>query len=219
MPWTEVARAVLPGGDVLTLRRNGADFEIRFNLYELMSSRNPVSERAMAAAACAHLDRSGARVLIGGLGMGYTVRAVLDAIGPGARVTVAELVPEVIAWNRGALAHLACRPLDDPRVTVVNEDVARVIRPCGFDAILMDVDNGPQAVLFPANRFLYEADGVRLIVSGLRPGGVFVLWAADPSPGFERAVAAAGYACERRDITVPGETGVKHTIYLVQRGA
>jgi len=218
MVWEELAHAFLPDGDRLTLRRCGGEFEIRFNLVELMSSRGPVSEQAMAKLACRRIGRD-AHVLIGGLGMGYTVRAVLDAIGPGARVTVAELVPEVIAWNRGALAHLACRPLDDPRVTVVNEDVARVIRPCGFDAILMDVDNGPQAVLFPANRFLYEADGVRLIVSGLRPGGVFVLWAADPSPGFERAVAAAGYACERRDITVPGETGVKHTIYLVQRGA
>jgi len=220
MVWEELARAILPGGDVLTLRRRGGDFEIRCNLLELMSSRNPASERTMARLACARVARETAHVLIGGLGMGYTVRAVLGEIGPEGRITVAELVPQVVAWNRGPLAALAARPLEDRRVTVHQGDVARLIRanPGAFDAILIDVDNGPGAVLFEANRFLYSADGVKLIASGLAPGGVFALWAADPSPDFERAIAAGGFKSERVDIDVRGKNGPQHSIYVVQAG-
>jgi len=215
--WQELAQARLPGGDVLTLRSNGADFEIRCNLFELMSSRNPVSERALAEAACARLGTK-AQILIGGLGMGYTVRAVLDRLGPEARITVAELVPEVIAWNRGPLAHLAVYPLDDARVTVCNADVAEVIRanPRGFDAVLMDVDNGPEAVLFPANRVLYTAEGVALTLTALRPDGVLALWSADASPDFEQAVETGGFRLERRDVDVPDKSGLAHTLYLVR---
>jgi spermidine synthase len=215
--WRELAQALLPGGDVLTLRSNGSDFEIRCNLFELMSSKNPVSERALAEAACARTGAK-ARVLIGGLGMGYTVRAVLDRVGAAARITVAELVPEVIAWNRGPLAHLAGHPLDDARVTVCNADVAAVIRanPHGFDAVLMDVDNGPEAVLFAANRVLYTAEGVALILTALRPGGVLALWSADASPDFEQAVWAGGFRLERRDVDVPDKGGLAHTLYLVR---
>jgi spermidine synthase len=211
--WQDLAFAQLPGGDVLTLRGNGSDFEIRCNLFELMSSKNPVSERALAKAACKRTG-SAAHILIGGLGLGYTVRAVLDQVGPDARITVAELVPEVIQWNRGPLAPLANRPLDDARVTVANDDVANLIRssPRSFDAILMDVDNGPGTVLFPANRFLYTAEGVALVFKALRPGGVLGVWAADPSPDFERA--ACGLSCERLDVAVPA--GPMHTIYLVR---
>jgi spermidine synthase len=212
MAWLELAQARLPNGDVLTLRRCGADFEIRCNLFELMSSRNPVSETALAQLTCA----GAARVLIGGLGMGYTLRAVLDQLDPNAAVTVAELVPEVIAWNRGPLAVLAGHPLDDRRVTVCEGDIAEVIRanPGTFDVILMDVDNGPEAVLFPANQVLYEAEGVELILSALRPGGVLGLWAADRSANFERVIA--GFPSERVDIGVLGNDGPAHTIYLVR---
>ncbi len=217
MIWEEVARAILPEGDVLTLRRRGDEFEIRFNLFELMASRNSVSERAMAEIACARVDRAAARVLIGGLGMGYTVRAVLDQLGEDARVTVAELVPEVIAWNRGPLAGLAAHPLDDPRVTVCNDDVANVIRSHSgaFDIILMDVDNGPDAVLFAPNQFLYAEEGVKLILSGLRPGGVLAVWAADRSPAFERVLETGGFRPERMEVEVREKNGPAHTIYLV----
>jgi spermidine synthase len=213
--WQELARARMPGGDVLTLRRRGDAFEIRFNLLELMSSRNAVSETALARIAGGRIERDTAHVLIGGLGMGYTLRSVLNEVGPGARVTVAELVPEVIAWNRGPLAGLAGRPLDDPRVVLHAGDVTDAIRanPDTFDAILMDVDNGPEAVFVESNHFLYSADGVRLILSGLKGGGVLAVWSADPSPGFERVLAASRF--ERVDVAIRGEDGPRHTIYLV----
>ena len=216
MPWTELDTANLPNGEVMTLRRNGADFEIRVGLYELMSSKNPVSERAMANLATARLDRPASRVLIGGLGMGYTVRAILDETGPAARITVAELVPQVIAWNRGPLADLAARPLDDPRVEVALGDVADIIRchPGHFDIILMDVDNGPEAVMFDGNRSLYGEDGLSLILTGLTPGGVLALWAADASLAFECTVAAGGFDVERTGVAVSGH--VAHTVYLVR---
>jgi spermidine synthase len=214
MPWTELDTARLPNGEVMTLRQSGADFEIRVGLYELMSSKNPGSERAMAKLATARLGRSAGRVLIGGLGMGYTVRAMLDESGPEARLTVAELVPQVIAWNRGPLAALAGHPLADPRVEVATGDVADIIRrhPGAFDIILMDVDNGPEAVMFDGNRPLYSADGLSRVMAGLTPGGVLALWAADPSPSFERA--AAGVRLDRTQVDV---TGIAHTIYLAAR--
>jgi len=218
MPWVELAQAPMPGGDVLTLRQRGGDFEIRLNLAELMSSRASVSERALAQVACARLERGAARVLIGGLGMGYTVRAVLDSVGRDARITVAELVPAVVEWNRGPLADLAGRPLDDGRVTVYCGDVGDAIRanPRGFDAILMDVDNGPDAVLFPSNEGLYSVDGVRLMVSALTPRGVLGLWSADRSANFERVLETGGFAVERVEVAVRGGDGPAHTIYLTR---
>jgi len=217
MVWVELARALLPGGDVLTLRQRGDDFEIRCNLAELMSSRASVSERAMAPIACGLIHRADARVLIGGLGMGYTLRAVLDEVGCDARITVAELVPEVIAWNRGPLADLAGQPLDDSRVTVYGGDVGDAIRenPHRFECVLMDVDNGPDAVLFPSNESLYSADGVRLILSALTPGGVLGVWSADRSAKFERVLETGGIPYERVDVNVR-EAGPAHTIYLTQ---
>ena len=218
MAWQEVARAQLPGGDVLTLRRHGADFEIRFNLLELMSSRNPVSERVLAQAVCSRIEAKAAHILIGGLGMGYTVRAVLDQGDADVHIMIAELVPEVIAWNRGPLAGLALRPLDDPRVTVRNEDVANVIRahPGTFDAILMDVDNGPEAALFPANRYLYTADGVTLILSGLKSGGVLGLWSSGRAPEFELILEGGGFRSEHEKVDVLDKGRLAHAIYLIQ---
>jgi len=216
MVWRNLAEAYLCSGETLTLRRSGDDFEIRLDLYQLMASGNSVSERALAEIVCARIVPLAARVLIGGLGMGFTLRAVLDGVGPAVRITVAELVPEVVAWNRTVLSHLAGRPLDDPRVTVAEQDVAAVIaaNPAAFDAILMDVDNGPDAVLFANNRFLYSVSGVALILSGLAPGGVVGLWAATPSPDFERVLAAGGFAHECMTIAVAD--GLTHTLYLVR---
>ncbi len=214
MPWTEIDSARLPDGDVMTLRRDGAAFEIRVGLYELMSSRNPVSERAMAELVVARLGRPVRTALIGGLGLGYTVRALLDA-APDANVTVAELVPEVVDWNRGPLADLAGRPLEDSRVSVFAGDVAEALRASRFDVILMDVDNGPEAVMFDGNRPLYAANGLARTLVALAPGGIACFWAADPSPGFEAVLAAAAVAWERHDIAV--ESRVGHTLYLVRQ--
>lgn len=217
MAWLELDRAEMPNGDVLTLRRRGGDYEIRVNLFELMSSKNPVSERAMAEAACARVNREAARVLIGGLGMGYTLRAVLDDVGAAASVTVAELVPAVVGWNRGLLAGLAGHPLDDPRVSVFAGDVAEAIaqNPGGFDAILMDVDNGPEAVLFDGNEGLYDAAGVRFLLSGLAANGVLGVWSANCSDPFEQALQTSGLAVDRLEVAVTPT--VRHAIYLVQR--
>lgn len=216
MPWTQIDTAQLPGGDVLTLRRDGADFEIRVGLYELMSSKNPVSERTMARLALARAARV-EQVLIGGLGMGYTVRAALDEAGPAAAVTVAELVPQVIAWNRGPLADLAGRPLEDPRVSVFEGDVAAALAAGPFDVILMDVDNGPEAVMFAPNTALYSAVGIARLMAGLSPGGVLAVWAADPSATFAHTVAAAGFNLEQAEIAVTGSVG--HVLYLVRHAA
>jgi spermidine synthase len=216
MVWCNLAEARLTSGETLTLRRSGDDFEIRLDLYQLMSSQNSVSERALAKIVCGRIVPQAARVLIGGLGMGFTARAVLDGTGAEARITIAELVPEVVSWNRAVLGHLAGRPLDDPRVTVAQQDVADVIaaNPAAFDAILMDVDNGPDAVLFATNRFLYSVNGVALILSGLRPGGVVGLWAATPSPAFEGVLVTGGFAHER--MTVAVADSLDHTLYLVR---
>ena len=213
----ELARVVLPGGDLLTLLKRGDDFEIRFNLLELMSSRNAVSEQALAQLACARLGGGAADILIGGLGMGYTLRSVLDHVGERARVTVAELIPEVVEWNRGPLAGLADRPLADPRVALHTGDVAAILRasPRRFDAVLMDVDNGPEAILFPSNQALYSREGVELVLSALKPGGVLGLWAADRSPAFEHVLKTACLPVERVEVSVGADgAGRTHTLYL-----
>jgi len=216
MVWQTLAETRLASGETLTLRRCGEDFEIRLDLYQLMASGNAISERALAEIICRRIAPQAPRVLIGGLGMGFTLRAVLDGVGPEARITVAELVPDVVAWNRAVLGHLADHPLDDPRVTVAQQDVADVIaaHPAAFDAILMDVDNGPGAVLFADNAALYAVDGVALMVSGLAPGGILGLWAATPSPDFEHVLATGGFTHERLTITVAD--GLEHTLYLVR---
>jgi spermidine synthase len=221
LAWVELARAVTPTGDVLALRRREAEFEIRFNGWELITSRNSVSETALAHVVCARIDCTAPRILIGGLGMGYTLRAVLDRVGGDARITVAELVPDVISWNLGPLAELANRPLEDDRVLVHGSDVGEIFAANrhGFDAVLMDVDNGPEAVLYSPNHAFYSMAGLACIVGSLRPGGLLGLWSADRSPAFERVVDASGLDAERVDIAIRGcRQDPTHTIYLVRAG-
>jgi spermidine synthase len=219
--WVELGRAAAPGGEELLLRRRGATFEIRIAGRELMSSRGFASEQEMARLACAAIvDRAAPRALIGGLGMGYTVRAALDALGPGAQVVVAELVPAVVAWNRGPLAPLAGNPLADPRVALREADAATVLRDPGgrFDAILLDVDNGPDWVTVEANAWLYSAEGLAAARAALAPGGVLAVWSADPSPEFLARLREAGFTA--RAVAVPArgaEGGPPHTIFLAER--
>lgn len=216
IPWETCARASAPDGGELTLHRRGRDYVIRVDGRELMSNRSD-SEEAMARIA---LDRLGARVapriLVGGLGMGFTARAALDALPADAELVIAELVPALVAWNRGVLAELAGRPLEDPRVRLEIADVARVIdrAPARFDAILLDVDNGPQALTRPANRALYSDAGLARARRALRPGGLLVVWSAARDPGFERRLRRGGEEVEI--VAVATRAGPTHSLAITR---
>ena len=217
--WEELAHAFTPGGDRLTLRRRNGVFEIRFNGWEVMSSRMSLSEAVLARMVSQDLPRTGARVLIGGLGMGYTLRAMLDRASPDARIIVSELVPAVVTWNRGPLASLAGRPLEDDRVEIQCSSVIDTLAVCehSLDAVLLDVDNGPEAVLYEPNRLLYAAQGVDLAKRALAPAGILGLWSADRSPDFEGTLNAAGMNWRRETVEIPaGSRGIEHTIYLAR---
>jgi len=196
IPWETLGRALVSPGSSseLVLYRRGGEYVIRVDGRELMSSRAHGSEEAMATLACRSLGPS-SRVLVGGLGLGYTVRAALDSLPADAELVVAEIAPAVVEWNRGPLAHLAGRPLDDPRVTVHGADVAALLRAGKrYDAILLDVDNGPAALTRKANQALYGDSGVATAKAALRPGGVFAVWSSDPDRRFTSRLRRAGFS-------------------------
>jgi len=212
--WHELARATTACGDELVLRERAGTFEIRCNGWDLMSNRAHYSEQWMAHTACKRLPTDAPRVLIGGLGMGFTLRAALDVLPAAAQVVVAELLPEIIVWNRGVLASLAHRPLDDLRLCLACADVADLLRPDSFDAIVLDVDNGPDAVMLRGNASLYAPEGVQQMQRALRPGGVLAVWSASPSIRFEQILRAAGLPWDRADIPACGrESDPLHSIY------
>ncbi|HSD22289.1 MAG TPA: hypothetical protein VLC54_19725, partial [Anaeromyxobacter sp.] len=197
IPWETVDRARAPDGAELVLARRGDEWAVRAAGHVLMTSRAHGSEEALAAKA---LARAAAPrdVLVGGLGLGFTLRAALDRLPPGARVIVAELVPALVAWNRGLVAHLAGRPLDDPRVRVAPGDVLeRIAGSAGaFDAILLDVDNGPAALAHPANDRLYGEAGVRACHTALRRRGVLAVWSAGQDARYLARLERAGFTAE-----------------------
>jgi len=211
--WIELARARSQSGEKLVLREQAGTIELRCDGRELMSNRAHYSEQAMGPYALA--DRRWREVLIGGLGFGYTLRAALDCLPAQARVTVAELMPEVIAWNRGVLARLAGHPLSDPRVRVICCDVVDALRPEAFDAVLLDTDNGPDSVMIRSNVRLYLADGLRAFRHALRPDGGLAVWSADRSPRFEENIRRAGLQWRAYDVPARGGADdPRHTIYL-----
>lgn len=216
-PWRTLAEATAPGGGRLTLHARDTERVIRIDGVDLMSTRMHGSEEELA-----HLGLQGlretAQVLVGGLGLGFTLRAALDRLGPGARVEVAELAPAIVDWNRGELAEFAGRPLDDPRVTVIVDDVAKVIaaRPSTFDAILLDVDNGPGA-LFATNDRLYGPASLAKLHAALVPGGVAAVWSAAEAPTFTTALARAGFEVEVARTRARKTKGAKHVIWLARR--
>ncbi|WNZ59788.1 hypothetical protein QEG98_27635 [Myxococcus sp. MxC21-1] len=219
-PWETLERAEVPDVGEVTLARRGDEYVFRVRGQTLMSSRQHGSEEALAEAGCEGLaGRSGVRVLVGGLGFGYTARAVLDRLGPDARVTVAELLPVVVTWNRGLLAPLAGAPLEDPRVTVVELDVGKhMARQSGtYDAILLDVDNGPTALTHPDNHGLYGRVGLAHAVQALRPGGILGVWSAGPSPAFERRMEQAGFTVQVLHPAAHGTKGTRHTLFMGKR--
>lgn len=220
IPWEDLDRARAPGGGELTLHQRGDEYCIRVDNVELMSSKLFGSEQRLAEIAYEVLgQRAGLRVLVGGLGMGFTLRAALDGLPPEGAVTVAEISPAVVGWNRKILAPLADFPLEDPRVTVAVDDVARVIARKKWDAILLDVDNGPAGMTRDANDELYDVDGLELIRNSLNPGGVLLVWSVGPDKRFEERMRKAGYRCKA--IEVPARQGKKkgggmHTIFMGQ---
>ena len=204
-PWDTLDRITTPDGSWLELRHHDGEYVIRADGYDLMTSRMHGSEDAMMAIAC---PRPGPRcsVLIGGLGMGYTLRATLDLLPATGAVTVAELLPAVVTWNRGPLGALAGQPLDDPRVTVAMGDVADAMRSnegC-FDAILLDVDNGPDALTQRTNGWLYGRAGLAAAWRALKPGGAFAVWSVGGEPSFESRLRAAGFEPETHVVRARG---------------
>jgi spermidine synthase len=216
-----LGEAVAPDGTVLALHRHDGDYVIRADGHELMSTRRHHSEDVLAEQVCAPLrEREGARVLIGGLGLGFTLRAALRTLKPDARVVVAEIMEAVIRWNRNPDYALAADALADPRVELRHDDVANVLADAeGFDGIMLDVDNGAAAMTTKGNAGLYRAEGIRRAAAALRPGGRLAYWSADDDPAFEKALARAGLSVEViRARAHPGRR-VKHTILVARRGA
>jgi spermidine synthase len=219
IPWEEIDRAKVPGheGEVTLLKR-GSEFSIRTAGAELMNSRVHGSEDALAELTCSRLKRkSGLRILIGGLGMGYTLAAALGQSEPDTLITVSELIPTVVRWNREHLGHLAKMPLDDPRVSVKEEDVGETIRKrkSAWDAILLDVDNGPEGLTRKANDRLYDRSGLKTAFSALRPGGILAVWSAGVNEAFTRRLKQCGFQTETVTVRArkPGK-GSRHTIWF-----
>ena len=218
IPWIQLDSARVPGGGELRLKKRGGEFSIMLGTNELMNSRLSGSEEALARLACARLGSgSSPHLLIGGLGMGFTLRAALAELPQGARVTVAELVPEVVAWARGPMAAVFEGCLDDPRVAVRETDVADLIRPvkATYDAILLDVDNGPEGLSRKANDALYDRAGLAAARAALRPDGVLAVWSSAPDAGFTRRLGQAGFLVEETKARARrGGGGARHVIWL-----
>ena len=218
--WIDLDSTPIPGGrDTLHLRRWGEAFSIQVGTAELMTDQDRGSEQALATIPCERLaDRPAPRILIGGLGMGFTLRAALAVLGPQAEVVVAELVPGVVAWARGPLAHLHGASLDDPRVSLVEADVNRLIQsgPGRFDAILLDVDNGPRGMTRRSNDRLYDVWGLKRAHYALRPGGILAVWSGSPDRRFKARLKRCGFAME--EIRFPAHPGGRrHVLWIGTR--
>lgn len=214
-PWIEIDRAIAPDGEELILRRRGHEFLILAGRHDLMSSEDARSSKALAELGCAHIqDRADARVLVGGLGMGYTLRAALDAVprAPQCTVEVAELLPAVVQWNRTHLSALAGAPLDDPRTVVHVGGVRRRIdeTPGHWDAILLDVDNGPDALAHRANEALYSRAGIAAARRALRPGGVFGVWSFSDDSKFTARLKRGGFKPETHRVAASRKGRGRH---------
>lgn len=218
--WEELGRAPIPGTpDELILSRRDREYSIRISGHasELMNSRMHGSEDALAEyAAELIVNRKRPSVLIGGLGMGFTLAAALKALPPDAQVQVAELVPEVIEWNRGPMSMCAGYPLTDERVRLHVGDVAELLRgqQAAYDAVLLDVDNGPEGMTQAANDWLYSPAGLGAAQSALRPHGVLAVWSAGADDRFTARLKQAGYHVQTRVARARPGKGARHTIWL-----
>lgn len=221
IPWEHLDTALIPGeAGTLRLMRRGTEFSIQLDRNELMNSRLSGSEEALARLSAERIAGVTApRVLIGGYGMGFTLRAALGRLPAKAQITVAEIVPAVLVWARGPMAELTGPSLDDPRVTIREADVAAVIRerPDAWDAILLDVDNGPDGLTRTANDRLYDAAGLGAARAALRARGVLAVWSAHPDAAFTRRLGQAGFAVEEVATRARGKRGARHVIWLAGR--
>jgi spermidine synthase len=219
--WVQLGAASVPGGGELRLLQRGHEFSIFAGSIELMSSRLSGSEEALASMSCERVrGHPRPNILIGGLGMGFTLRTALAALGSDATLTVAELVPEVVAWARGPLAAIHGESLSDPRLRIFEGDVGDMIGAVQshYDAILLDVDNGPEGLMRAANDDLYDAYGLREAKKALRPGGVLAVWSSAPHPAFAKRLRATGFSVEEHRVRANGRnSGSRHVIWLATK--
>ncbi len=217
-----IATAKVPGGVKLRLIRHGDDHVIMVDSNELMSSRLGGSEEALATLSCERMrERASPHLLIGGYGMGFTLRAALARLGPEAKITVAELVPEIIDWARGPMSVLSAGCLDDPRVRLITGDVAAEIAASAkcYDAILLDVDNGPSGLTSAANDGLYSMRGLARAKTALQPGGILAIWSAAPADPFTRRLKDTGFTVTQLTVRARNNgKGPRHTIWFAGVG-
>ena len=219
--WTELGAAPIPDTEqTLFLYQGKDDFFIKISGGgELMSTRKHGSEDALGRLPCERLKNpQAAQVLIGGLGMGFTLAEVLKSVGAEALVTVAELIPEVVEWNRGPLGEYSGNPLDDPRTRIYVGDVAKLLRQSSacFDVIALDVDNGPEGLTKSANDWLYSSAGIVAAQRALRPNGILAYWSAGPDQAFHDRLRRCGFIVEEVTVFAHGKKGARHTIWLAR---
>jgi len=216
-PLERLGEAKTPDGTVLQLYRHDGAYLIRADGVELMSTRRHLSEDKLAEVACAPLaTKPKARVLIGGLGLGFTLREALRHLGPDAEVVVAELVAEVIEWNANPEYALSAEAMADPRVRIVHEDVSKVLRNNvgGFHAIMLDTDNGPEGMIMKENSRLYATRGIAATMAALKPEGTIAYWSVGDDPGFVRALENAGLEVKAMKVRAHATSGPFHTLYI-----
>jgi spermidine synthase len=221
IPWSHLDTAQVSGGGELRLMRRGAEFSIRLGHNELMNSRLSGSEEALATISCERIRaRERPQILIGGLGMGFTLRAALTTLGSEAQVVVAELVPAVVAWARGPMAEVFGESLTDPRVSIREADVSDLIHSARstYDAILLDVDNGPEGLTRKTNDMLYDIAGLSAAHAALRADGVLAVWSARPDPNFTQRLGKTGFDVEEVPLRANGPRGgARHIIWIATR--
>ncbi|OCP38750.1 MnmC family methyltransferase [Ensifer sp. LC163] len=222
LPWIQLDRATIPGdGDELRLKQRGSEFSIMLGSTELMNSRLSGSEEALATLSCERIaGRKNASMLIGGLGMGFTLRAALGALPDDARVVVAELVPAVVEWARGPMVDLHKGTLEDPRVDIHIGDVGALIRSktAAYDAILLDVDNGPDGLTRASNDSLYNHTGLRAAKAALRANGVLAVWSSAPDSAFTRRLREVGFATDEVNVRANGKRGgARHVLWMATK--
>jgi len=222
IPWLQIDTTRVPGAEVeLRLMRRGDEFSMKLGQNELMNSRLSGSEAALATLACKRIELvRRPHLLIGGLGMGFTLRAALAVLGSDARIVVAELVPAVIAWARGPMAGIFGDSLSDPRASIREADVVDLVRShrSAFDAILLDVDNGPEALIRKANDALYDRKGLQAIHRALRPRGVLAVWSSGPNASFSKRLSDAGF--DVNEVAIRATTkrsGARHVIWFATK--